>query len=186
MVDLTCDVAIVGAGTAGLAAERGARRRGAKTILIDENFSGTTCTNVGCMPSKLLIAAGNAAHAAKLASVFGVEVIPKINGRAVLERLRSKREEFIASVNDSLDALPVGVKHKGHARFVDTTRLATGANVFVQAGAIVIATGARPVIPKFLDPRRTWRAKGRSKNHAVRERADFHGGRRRSRPAGPA
>jgi dihydrolipoamide dehydrogenase len=49
-----------------------------------------------------------------------------------------------------LDALPDGVKHKGHARFVDRTRLTIGADVFVQAKAIVIATGAKPFIPKFL------------------------------------
>jgi dihydrolipoamide dehydrogenase len=150
MVDLTCDVAIIGAGTAGLAAELRARRDGAKTILIDKSFSGTTCTNVGCMPSKLLIAAGDAAHAAKSASVFGVEANPQIDGRAVLERLRTKRDEFIAGVKDSLDALPDGVKHKGHAHFVSPTRLATGADCFVQAKAIVIATGAKPSIPKFL------------------------------------
>ena len=150
MVDLTCDVAVIGAGTAGLAAEHSARRSGANTILIDESFSGTTCTNVGCMPSKLLIAAGDAAHAAKSASVFGIEVNPQIDGRAVLKRLRTKRDEFIAGVKDSLDALPDGVKHKGHARFVDRTRLVIGADVFVQAKAIVIATGAKPFIPKFL------------------------------------
>lgn len=151
MVDLTCDVAIVGAGTAGLAAEQRARRDGAKTILVDESFSGTTCTNVGCMPSKLLIAAGNAAHAARSASVFGIEAKPQIDGRAVFERLRRKRDEFIASVQDSLDAVPDGVKHKGHARFVDRNRLAIGADVFVQSKATVIATGAKPLIPKFLD-----------------------------------
>ena len=40
MTNLTCDVAIIGAGTAGLAAERSARRNGAKTLLIDEGFGG--------------------------------------------------------------------------------------------------------------------------------------------------
>jgi dihydrolipoamide dehydrogenase len=49
-----------------------------------------------------------------------------------------------------LDALPDGVKHKGHARFVNRSRLTIGADVFVQAKAIVIATGAKPFIPKFL------------------------------------
>jgi len=57
MNDLNCDVAIIGAGTAGLAAERAARKAGAKTLLIDDRFAGTTCATVGCMPSKLLIAA---------------------------------------------------------------------------------------------------------------------------------
>lgn len=151
MADLRCDVAIIGAGTAGLAAERSARHGGARTILIDETFSGTTCTNVGCMPSKLLIAAGNAAHAVRSASIFGVAASPRIDGRAVFMRLRTKRDEFIAGVKESFDALPDGVKHKGHARFVDRTRLAMGTGVFVQANAVVIATGAKPLIPELLD-----------------------------------
>jgi dihydrolipoamide dehydrogenase len=49
------------AGTARLAAERAARKAGANTLLIGDRFSGPTCTTVGCMPSKLLIAAANAA-----------------------------------------------------------------------------------------------------------------------------
>jgi dihydrolipoamide dehydrogenase len=43
MNDLTCDVAIIGAGTAALAAERAARKAGANTLLIDDRFAGTTC-----------------------------------------------------------------------------------------------------------------------------------------------
>ena len=73
MDDLTCDVAIIGAGTAGLAAERAARKAGAKTLLIDDCFAGTTCASVGCMPSKLLIAAADAAFDARKASMFGIE-----------------------------------------------------------------------------------------------------------------
>ena len=57
MVDLSCDVAIVGAGTAGLAAERADRKAGAETVLIDDRFAGTKRVSVGCMPSKFLIAA---------------------------------------------------------------------------------------------------------------------------------
>lgn len=71
--EMRSDVAIIGAGTAGLAAERGARANGAITLLIDEAFVDTTCTTVGRIPSKLLIAAGNAAHDARHANVFGVD-----------------------------------------------------------------------------------------------------------------
>ena len=71
MIDLGCDVAIIGAGTAGLGAERAARKTGAKTLLIDDRFPGTTCASVGCMPSKLLIAAADAAYNARKASTFG-------------------------------------------------------------------------------------------------------------------
>ena len=76
MTDLSCDVAILGAGTAGLAAERSARKAGARTLLIDPYFAGTVCATVGCMPSKLLIAAGNAAHGVRLAPEFGVMTQP--------------------------------------------------------------------------------------------------------------
>ncbi len=49
---LICDVEVIGAGTAGLAAERTARSTGASILLINPHFNGTTCVTVDCMPSK--------------------------------------------------------------------------------------------------------------------------------------
>ena len=57
MNTLRVDVAVIGAGTAGLAARREARKAGASVVLIEGGPYGTTCARVGCMPSKLLIAA---------------------------------------------------------------------------------------------------------------------------------
>ncbi|SLN59873.1 FAD-dependent oxidoreductase [Roseovarius halotolerans] len=76
------DVAVLGAGTAGLAAERHARRNGARTLLIDPDFAGTTCATVGCMPSKLLIAAAEAADGVRRAGEFGISAEPHVDGRA--------------------------------------------------------------------------------------------------------
>lgn len=56
------DVAILGAGTAGMAAYREVGKRTDRVALIDGGPLGTTCARVGCMPSKLLIAAADAAH----------------------------------------------------------------------------------------------------------------------------
>lgn len=149
--DLTCDVAIIGAGTAGLAAERNARRNGARTLLIDETFSGTTCASVGCMPSKLLIAAAHAAHAVRQASVFGIAAEPRIDGAAVMARVQRERDAFVAGVCDSLDALPDGVKVQARARFVDATTLRLDDGRTVKAKAIVIATGSYPNVPDSFD-----------------------------------
>ena len=55
---LVTDVAVIGAGTAGLAAYRAAKAAGKRALLIEAGPYGTTCARVGCMPSKLLIAAG--------------------------------------------------------------------------------------------------------------------------------
>lgn len=151
MAEITCDVAIVGAGTAGLAAERSARRQGARTLLIDEAFRGTTCTTVGCMPSKLLIAAGNAAEAVRRAEIFGINATADIDGSAVMARLRHERDGFAAGVKASLRQLPDGVMHKGRATFDGPRRLKLDNRTIVNAKAVVIAVGAAPSIPDLLE-----------------------------------
>ena len=57
MQNMKVDVAVIGAGTAGLVAYRAAKAQGARTVMIEGGPYGTTCARVGCMPSKLLIAA---------------------------------------------------------------------------------------------------------------------------------
>ncbi len=151
MTNLTCDVAIIGAGTAGLAAERSARRNGAKTLLIDEGFGGTTCASVGCMPSKLLIAAGNAMHAVDQAKVFGVEASAKVDGVAVMARVRKERDAFVAGVEKSIDKLPDEVKIEARAKFAGATILALSDGRQVHAKSVVIATGSSPAIPDMFD-----------------------------------
>ncbi len=148
---LTCDVAIIGAGTAGLAAERSARRSGARTLLIDESFGGTTCASVGCMPSKLLIAASHAAHAARTADIFGISAPPTIDGAAVMARVQRERDRFVAGVCDSLDEIPDSIKVKARARFTDATTLTLDDGRTVSAKAIVIATGSYPNVPDAFD-----------------------------------
>ena len=151
MTKLTCDVAIIGAGTAGLAAERSARRNGAKTLLIDEGFGGTTCASVGCMPSKLLIAAGNAMHAVEHAAVFGVEASGKVDGVAVMARVRKERDAFVAGVEKSIDKLPAEVKVEARAKFAGATILSLSDGREVHAKSVVIATGSSPAIPEMFD-----------------------------------
>jgi dihydrolipoyl dehydrogenase len=148
MVDLSCDVAIIGAGTAGLAAERAARKAGAKTLLIDDRFAGTTCASVGCMPSKLLIAAADTAYNARKASTFGIETTTSVDGRAVMARVRKERDRFVAETLKSIEKIPDGICVRQRARFVDNTTLVLDDRRKVSAKAIVIATGSRPSVPK--------------------------------------
>ena len=56
------DVMVIGAGTAGLAAYRAVIAAGHRAIIVEGGPHGTTCARVGCMPSKLLIAAADAAN----------------------------------------------------------------------------------------------------------------------------
>ena len=61
MKRLSVDVAIIGAGSAGMTAYRAALAHTASVVVIESGSYGTTCARVGCMPSKLLIAAAEAA-----------------------------------------------------------------------------------------------------------------------------
>ena len=153
ITDLTCDVAVIGAGTAGLAAERSARAAGATTLLIDDCFVGTTCASVGCMPSKLLIAAAAAAYDVARAGVFGIVVADHhIDGPAVLKRVRSERDAFVAATCKGIAALPEGVRVQARATFEGTTTLRLDDGRHVTAKAVVIATGSHPQMPEVFAP----------------------------------
>lgn len=150
MTELQCDVAIIGGGTAGLAAERSARRAGARTLLIDDGFTGTTCATVGCMPSKLLIAAAHVAHDVRQAGLFGIKVAePVIDGPAVMKRVRAMRDAFVEGTLESVAALPAGVAISGRARFASATGLILEDGREIMAKAVVIATGSKPNVPEM-------------------------------------
>lgn len=145
---LECDVAVIGAGTAGLAAERAARSNGARTLLVDPEYNGTTCATVGCMPSKLLIAASHAAHAARTTGMFGISVgNVTIDGAAVMQRVRDERDRFARLTRESIAKIPDGVRLEGRAKFTGPSRLELDDGRMIDARAIVIATGSSPSIP---------------------------------------
>jgi dihydrolipoamide dehydrogenase len=150
MAERKVDVAIIGAGTAGLAAYRRVREHTERLVLIEGGPHGTTCARVGCMPSKLLIAAADAAHAVAEAPVFGVHAgEARIDGRAVMQRVRDLRDYFVGSVLEVVEAFPAQHRLTGHARFLDDHRLQVGDDAVVEADRILIATGSRPAYPSF-------------------------------------
>lgn len=153
MNTLTVDVAVVGAGTAGLAAYRAARSHHKRVVLIEGGPYGTTCARVGCMPSKLLIAAAEAAHASAAAPAFGVHTAPmRIDGKAVMKRVRGERDRFVDFVIAAIDKIPAEDHLRGCASFIDANRLKVNDRTIVNANSIVIATGSRPQMPSKLHP----------------------------------
>ena len=150
------DVAVIGAGTAGLAAYRAAKAAGKSALLIEGGVGGTTCARVGCMPSKLLIAPAEAVHAVDRFAGFGLalEGSVKVDGKAVMARVRAERDRFVGFVTRGVDAMPEADKLFGHARFVDDRTLVVDDVLTVHAASIVIATGSSPTYPS------SWRALG--------------------------
>lgn len=157
MKTIRTEVAVIGAGTAGMTAYRASKAAEKQTLLIESNVYGTTCARVGCMPSKLLISAADAAHTLQMAPMFGVHPgHVRIDGQAVMARVRSERDRFVGFVVEGVDVFPAEDKLRGHARFLSPTQLQIDNHTLVEAERFVIATGSTPVVPdewKLAGPR---------------------------------
>lgn len=146
------DVAIIGVGSAGMNAYRAARAHTGSVLTIESGVYGTMCARVGCMPSKLLIAAAEAANAVRRAPLFGVRTTaPDIDGVAVMRRVREERDRFTGFAVESVAGWPAEHRLKGAARFVAPGVLqVSGPDGYVRVAAqrVVIATGSQPQIPE--------------------------------------
>jgi dihydrolipoamide dehydrogenase len=147
------DVAVVGGGTAGLAAYRSAVAITPRTVLIEGGTYGTTCARVGCMPSKLLIAAADAAHAGRTADAFGVPCTVRVDSRRVMDRVKRERDRFVAHVLAGIEEIPRERRLDGFAQFVEPGVLQVG-STRVEARAVVLATGSSPSVPSLFDEAR--------------------------------
>ena len=145
------DVAVIGAGSAGLPAFRAAHMHTENVVLVEGGIYGTTCARVGCMPSKLLIAAAEAAHSIENASKFGVySSKPIINGQDVMRRVRSERDRFVGFVLESVEKIDPKHNYRGHARFLDDHTIQLEDKI-IEAKSVVIATGSSPKLMPMFD-----------------------------------
>ena len=165
MIPSEVEVAIIGAGTAGMAAYRELRKTTDRIALIEAGPFGTTCARVGCMPSKLLIAPAEARHRVKDLPAFGVEVNDvRVDGPAVLKRMRDERDRFVGFVKEAVDDFDHAHVIRARATFVSNTELelqppdidrpsdAVADNWVrtsqrLKAGRIIIATGSHAHVP---------------------------------------
>jgi mercuric reductase len=147
------DLAIVGSGSAAFAAAIAARTTGNTVVMIERGSTGGTCVNVGCVPSKALLAAAEARHTAGDAGRFPgitaaagpVEARALIGGKdALVQRLRAEKYTDVAAAYDW------EIIH-GNATFTDGPALDVGlrggGTVRIEAGHCLIATGAAPSVP---------------------------------------
>jgi len=138
---------VVGAGTAGLVSAAGAASLGARVALVERELMGGDCLNVGCVPSKGVIRAARAFHAARHGAPFGA---PTASGEgdfaAAMERMRRLRAG-IAGADSVARFAELGVDvFLGSGRFVGPDTLEAG-DARLRFRRAVIATGARAAAP---------------------------------------
>lgn len=139
---------VIGAGTAGLVTAAGAAGLGARVALIERHLMGGDCLNVGCVPSKGLIASARQWSSARnaAAAYHGPAVVGEGDFTAVMERMRRLRAD-IAPVDgaERFQALGVDV-YFGDAAFNSPNAITVGDQT-LRFRRAVIATGARAVVP---------------------------------------
>lgn len=147
------DIAIIGAGTAGMSAFNAASKVTDSLVMLEGGAYGTTCARVGCMPSKLLIAAAESAHQMQLAPAFGIQLNSgyKVDGKAVMHRVKSERDRFVGFVLQSIEKIPAEQRLDELAHFIDANTLETTSGKKIQARNIIIATGSRPAVPAMFE-----------------------------------
>jgi len=146
---MSYDLAVVGSGGAAMAAAIAARQAGKTVVLIERGTLGGTCVNVGCVPSKTLLAAAGARHGALSNPFVGG---PTSAGPVDLATLVGQKDELVGRLRQAKYA-DVAAAHgfevrPGQARF-------TGADILevdgrpLPAAAYLIATGAAPAVPEL-------------------------------------
>ena len=143
------DIAVIGAGAAGLTVASGAAQLGARTLLIEKDRNlGGDCLHFGCVPSKTLIKTADVYHRLKHAASFGLPpiTVPPVDFKMVAKRIRSVID--IIQEHDSEERFcRLGVKVEfGAPEFSDEYSVRLNSRT-VSARRWVIATGSSPVSP---------------------------------------
>ncbi|MGO1857339.1 MAG: dihydrolipoyl dehydrogenase, partial [Psychrobacter sp.] len=142
----TVSVAVIGAGTAGQNAFRQASKTHDDIVIINDGFWTTTCVQVGCMPSKLLIAAADRAHEANHSADFGIYATAQIDGKKVMQRVHDERSRFASYIKEQVNGWPEGKKIDGRAH-INEKGLIEVNDELIKADKIIVATGSSTFIP---------------------------------------
>lgn len=141
------DAIIVGAGQAGPAIAARCSREGLKTAVIERHHFGGTCVNVGCVPTKTLVASARAIRLAQRGAEFGFDMEGL---RVDMARVIARKDTIVAKSREGVESWMRGLKNTevivGDARFVGPATLDVGGRR-LSAPHIFLNVGGRAVRP---------------------------------------
>jgi pyruvate/2-oxoglutarate dehydrogenase complex dihydrolipoamide dehydrogenase (E3) component len=142
------DAIVIGTGQAGPALAVRLAASGRRTAIVERKRFGGTCVNVGCIPTKTLVASARAAHVARQAEAFGVVIDGSV--RIDMPRVKARKDAVVAESTRNIEDWLRGTANlevmQGHARFTSPGTIRVGDREF-GAPEIFINTGGRAHIP---------------------------------------
>ncbi|MHB0858766.1 MAG: dihydrolipoyl dehydrogenase [Anaerolineae bacterium] len=143
------DVVVIGSGS-GMSIVDAALQEGLEVALVDKGPLGGTCSNVGCIPSKMLIAAADRVMEIREAQRIGVEgKVVGIDFRAIMERMRFERDEGQRQMREGIASVPSLGYYPVEAHFVADRTLQVGESR-IRGKKVFIVAGARPLVPPIM------------------------------------
>jgi len=142
------DIAVIGAGSAGLSVANVSARLGRKIVLIERGRMGGDCLNTGCVPSKALLAASHAASDARAAQRFGVTASVSVDWLRVRAHVRGVIEQLAPADSVARYEGFGATVLRDTARFTGPRTLDVGGRK-ITAARIVIAAGSRASVPNI-------------------------------------
>ena len=144
------DAIVIGTGQAGPSLAVRLAGSGRKTAILERKRIGGTCVNVGCIPTKTLIASARAAHVARHGADYGVVID---GGVAVdMARVKARKDEIVRQSNQGVTNWLRKTSNvtliEGHGRFEGPHTVAVNGRV-LEAPEIFINTGGRPTVPEL-------------------------------------
>jgi pyruvate/2-oxoglutarate dehydrogenase complex dihydrolipoamide dehydrogenase (E3) component len=160
------DVIVIGTGQAAVPLATKLVKAGKRVLLVERGHPGGTCVNIGCTPTKTMIASARAAHVARTAGRLGVHTGEvSVDFPAVVKRKEEIVNIWRAGVERHIrEAGPALTFVHGHARFVGERTIEISGQPSGQtsgqissetagqrhdADTVIINAGARPVEPKI-------------------------------------
>ena len=144
------DAIVVGAGSAGSFLAERLARAGMRVAIVERGRFGGTCLNVGCTPTKTLVASAQAAHIARRAAEFGVSIDGTVS--VDMRRVKARKDAIVRPRSDGLETwlrnTPNCTVYRGHARFVSPRELRVGSEL-LGAERIFLDLGGRAASPPF-------------------------------------
>lgn len=151
-ITLFTDILIIGGGTGGYVAAIKASRENKKVILIEKNKMGGTCLNIGCIPTKALIASSEKYHDAVNAKEFGINIDGNItpNMKDIIQRKNNIVSKLTGGVEYLMEKNGIGVI-KGKASFVNDNivKVIADKKYNINFKDCIIATGSNVTIPNI-------------------------------------
>ncbi len=142
------DAIIIGTGQSGPSLADRMNREGMRVGVIERNLIGGTCVNVGCIPTKTLVASARAAHMARRGADFGVMIEGTIH--VDMKRVKARMKEVSGQSNRGVSQWLEGMEnvtlYRGHARFESPNSLSVNGER-LRADKLFINVGARAFVP---------------------------------------